>query len=84
MFEDLGASIPGDYCAHTCDSSPDSCPPTGTPGLAMCIVVLDMGGDPTHCAVLCDPQLRDPGCPPETSCKDVPDLQPPVGVCTAP
>lgn len=81
VFEEVVPDVVGNYCAPPC-GPPAQCPPSD--GQAMCVLVLDGGSEPTHCAVLCDPTQPDFPCPPGTQCMPIPDQPQPIGVCLGP
>jgi len=73
--------IDGEFCSYPCVAD-EECPdgPSGTTGSCS---ISTVGGEPNHCALLCDPTPEGEGCPDGGTCKPVPQ-QPVYGLCTYP
>ena len=71
--------VEGNFCSPQCEGM--MCPAASGGAMAQCVLILEMGMDPTNCAAICNP-MQD-NCPAGTTCKDVP-MQMGVGICTAP
>ena len=74
--------IDGGFCSPACDGM--MCPPApdGVGAMPQCVLVLDMGMDPTNCALICQLSMNDADCPQGSTCKDIGQMG--AGICTFP
>ncbi|EGD76061.1 cathepsin [Salpingoeca rosetta] len=72
--------ISGSFCSPSC-SSTSPCPtnvPPGTTAQPECVLETQGSSQPTNCALICNPEENDGGCPQNASCKPIQG----VGICT--